>query len=399
MLPRGSLGMRQWHAFRDERCADLGKKTRHVVEPSRRARQPVGQRGELACQQRIDRVAGDIAVNQRIPGPVLEGIERPERLFQFVAQQGVIHLIAAAERLWCNVGKACRHCRQKLSFGVAGRGRDPVHLGVETVIAECRGADRIEGCRFIDVTRGEALERRVVGKTRAGHECEQDYSKTTDSQTTMHELFPDATGLRKPVVQDTSTVRYRRGLIALCAVAAACLRLSGVASAAGTDDFSAAIEAGNWANAAAVLQAMRDADPYDPLNELLGATLAWKRGDTDAARDRLRSLHERFPTLPEPLNNLAVIEAEAGNLDRARTLLEQALGTHPGYAAAYRNLGDLYTRLAADAYARALPDARPPAATPLRVAERIPSAGAQGRRSHPDAAAPGRSDVAVCAGR
>jgi Flp pilus assembly protein TadD len=67
---------------------------------------------------------------------------------------------------------------------------------------------------------------------------------------------------------------------------------------------------------------------------------------TDLTRD--------YPQLPEPYNNLAVIYAQQGEYDKARDALEAALATHPSYAVAHENLGDIYAALAGAAYSRAL---------------------------------------------
>ena len=43
-----------------------------------------------------------------------------------------------------------------------------------------------------------------------------------------------------------------------------------------------------------------------------------------------------------------------GKYEEARTALEKAIRTHPAYATAYENLGDLYSHMAGDAYRKAL---------------------------------------------
>jgi len=75
--------------------------------------------------------------------------------------------------------------------------------------------------------------------------------------------------------------------------------------------------------------------------------------DNDAARAAFQQLTEDFPELPEPYNNLAVLYAAAGELDRARAALELALLARPDYATAHENMGDVYLQMAADAYQRA----------------------------------------------
>jgi tetratricopeptide (TPR) repeat protein len=65
-------------------------------------------------------------------------------------------------------------------------------------------------------------------------------------------------------------------------------------------------------------------------------------------------LTEDYPELPEPYNNLAVLYAAQGKYDAARNALEMAIRTHPSYATAHENLGDLYAKMASIAYDKAL---------------------------------------------
>ena len=58
-----------------------------------------------------------------------------------------------------------------------------------------------------------------------------------------------------------------------------------------------------------------------------------------------------FPNLPEPYNNLAVLYASEGELDKALTTLLEAIRIHPSYATAHENLGDVYATLAKREYA------------------------------------------------
>ena len=71
-----------------------------------------------------------------------------------------------------------------------------------------------------------------------------------------------------------------------------------------------------------------------------------------------------YPELAEPYNNLAVLHAASGHLEKAREALETALRLDPGYATARENLGDVYLRLAASAYEQAA--ARPESAGEAR---------------------------------
>jgi tetratricopeptide (TPR) repeat protein len=79
---------------------------------------------------------------------------------------------------------------------------------------------------------------------------------------------------------------------------------------------------------------------------------------TAEAIDALTRMTEDFPELPEPYNNLAVLQAAQGQVDRARELLETALRHDPTYLTAHENLGDIHVRLALRAYERAAPGGR-----------------------------------------
>lgn len=66
------------------------------------------------------------------------------------------------------------------------------------------------------------------------------------------------------------------------------------------------------------------------------------------------SLTEDYPELPEPYNNLAVLYDQKKQYEKAKTALEMAIRTHPAYATAHENLGDIYARMASRAYDKAL---------------------------------------------
>ncbi|MGC4441925.1 hypothetical protein ABXW85_23975, partial [Streptococcus suis] len=55
-----------------------------------------------------------------------------------------------------------------------------------------------------------------------------------------------------------------------------------------------------------------------------------------------------------PYNNLAVLYAAEGKERKASEILELAIRTNPSYATAHENLGDLYARMASEAYSKAL---------------------------------------------
>jgi tetratricopeptide (TPR) repeat protein len=89
-----------------------------------------------------------------------------------------------------------------------------------------------------------------------------------------------------------------------------------------------------------------------PMRFLLGVMLADSRRHVEAI-DVFFKLTLDHPELAESHNNLAALHAAAGDYDKARAALEQALRANPNYATAHENLGDVYAMLASQAYSRA----------------------------------------------
>jgi ketosteroid isomerase-like protein len=94
--------------------------------------------------------------------------------------------------------------------------------------------------------------------------------------------------------------------------------------------------------------------PRDPQGRFLKGLVLTEQKRIPDAIQVFTGLTEDFPELPEPYNNLAVLYASQGNYDKAKSALELAIHTHPSYATAYENLGDIYAQLASRAYDRAL---------------------------------------------
>lgn len=72
------------------------------------------------------------------------------------------------------------------------------------------------------------------------------------------------------------------------------------------------------------------------------------------AEDVFIQLTRENPELPEPFNNLAVVYAAQGKYMEASEALKSAINTHPSYATAHENLGDIYAKMASRAYNQAL---------------------------------------------
>ena len=94
--------------------------------------------------------------------------------------------------------------------------------------------------------------------------------------------------------------------------------------------------------------------PRDAQARFLKGLILTERKERDKAIQVFLDLSADFPDLPEPYNNLAVLYAEKGYYEKARSALKQAVQTHPGYATAHENLGDIYAKMASQAYTRAL---------------------------------------------
>jgi Flp pilus assembly protein TadD len=111
--------------------------------------------------------------------------------------------------------------------------------------------------------------------------------------------------------------------------------------------------AGEWKPALARADAHLAGNPRDAQMRFVRGVILSELRDTAGAREVFERLTEEYPELPEPYNNLAVIHASQGQLERARTLLEAALAIRPDYATAHENLGDVYLQMSVDAYQRA----------------------------------------------
>jgi ketosteroid isomerase-like protein len=96
------------------------------------------------------------------------------------------------------------------------------------------------------------------------------------------------------------------------------------------------------------------AKPKDAQARFLKGLILTEQGKTADAMKIFSGLTEDYPDLPEPYNNLAVLYASQGKYEKAKQLLEKAISTHPSYATAHENLGDIYAKMASQAYDRAL---------------------------------------------
>ncbi|MFN3629551.1 MAG: tetratricopeptide repeat protein [Casimicrobiaceae bacterium] len=94
--------------------------------------------------------------------------------------------------------------------------------------------------------------------------------------------------------------------------------------------------------------------PKDPVARFIKGVAQSELGQTNDAIQTFQSLTEDYPELPEPYNNLAVLYSSKGQFEKAKVALELAIQTHPTYSTAHENLGDIYAKLASQAYDKAL---------------------------------------------
>lgn len=142
---------------------------------------------------------------------------------------------------------------------------------------------------------------------------------------------------------------YQRA--ALCALLL-CISQSSIAD--DILDANKLFKQGQYAQALTKVDVLLAARPKDSQARFLKGLILTEQGQTDDAARIFTALTEDYPDLPEPYNNLAVLYASQGQYEKAKIALEKAIRTHPSYSTAHENLGDIYAKMASQAYDRAL---------------------------------------------
>ncbi|MGQ0578154.1 MAG: tetratricopeptide repeat protein [Betaproteobacteria bacterium] len=142
----------------------------------------------------------------------------------------------------------------------------------------------------------------------------------------------------------------------------------GLASADNYADASRLFKQGNHAAALEKIEAVIAANPRDARARFLKGVILTEQNKPNDAIKVFTALTDDYPELPEPYNNLAVLYASQGQYDKARKALEMAIRTHPSYAIAHENLGDVYAKMASEAYDKALQLDRGNAAAQTKLA-------------------------------
>lgn len=119
-------------------------------------------------------------------------------------------------------------------------------------------------------------------------------------------------------------------------------------------DVNKLIRAGQFGEAISKADAFLLQHPRDAQMRFLKGLILTEQNKPTEAIAVFTKLTEDFPNLPEPYNNLAVLFASSGQYEKARVALEMAIRTNPTYATAQENLGDVYAKMASQAYGKAL---------------------------------------------
>ncbi|OHC60326.1 MAG: DUF4440 domain-containing protein [Rhodocyclales bacterium RIFCSPLOWO2_02_FULL_63_24] len=149
-------------------------------------------------------------------------------------------------------------------------------------------------------------------------------------------------------------IRLNAARLLASAVSVALLSLAPAVHADTLQDISKQLKQGQHAQALEQVDKYLAAKPKDAQGRFLKGIVLTEMNKPNEAIAVFSKLTEDYPELPEPYNNLAVIYAQQKQYDKAKQALEMAIRTHPSYATAHENLGDIYARLASQAYDKAL---------------------------------------------
>ena len=172
--------------------------------------------------------------------------------------------------------------------------------------------------------------------------------------------------------------------------AVSCLLGAGLARADDIADIGKLLKGGQLDQAMQKVDGLLATKPRDAQGRFLKGLILTEQNKTAEAITLFTRLTEDYPELPEPYNNLAVLYAGQGQYEKARQSLEMAIRTHPSYATAHENLGDVYAKLASQAYDKALSlDSNNPAAqNKLAMARELIGSGTTRARAQTAQATP-----------
>ncbi len=147
---------------------------------------------------------------------------------------------------------------------------------------------------------------------------------------------------------------FKRLLAGIALQCVATVALAQSAPNADLQEINRILKAGQAQQALDRVNTYLNSKPKDPVGRFIRGLAQAELGKTNDAIMTFQALTEDYPELPEPYNNLAVLYSSKGQFEKARVALELAIQTHPSYSTAHENLGDIYAKLASQAYDKAL---------------------------------------------
>ena len=165
----------------------------------------------------------------------------------------------------------------------------------------------------------------------------------------------------------TTSIRFTRRLARWMPVCV--LALAG-ASASASDPAAVQqmLREGRTAEALLAVDQGLKARPQDLQWRFLRGVVLTEQNKLGEAEAQFVQLAAERPDLPEVYNNLAVVYSRQDQYEKARQALEMSVRLQPRNALAHENLGDVYAKLAAQSYARALDHQPGHAGLPVKLA-------------------------------
>jgi tetratricopeptide (TPR) repeat protein len=128
---------------------------------------------------------------------------------------------------------------------------------------------------------------------------------------------------------------------------------AGPALADAVADARAKLARGDLSGALQAAEQAITANPRDLQARFLQGVVLMDLQRNEAALVVFTQLTQEYPELPDPYNNIALLQARAGQLEAARQALEAALRNDPGHRKARANLGQVHLMLAVQAWEQA----------------------------------------------
>lgn len=152
----------------------------------------------------------------------------------------------------------------------------------------------------------------------------------------------------------TTYRRVQRTMLKLAAQVFSTMMLFTSAQANAVDDVEALVQTGDFNAALVKADQFLFEYPRDIQMRFLKGVIYTESGKTTDAIAIFAALTTDYPNLAEPHNNLAVLYAGQSQFEKARTSLATAIRINPSYVVAQENLGDVYAKMAGEAYSKAL---------------------------------------------